>query len=401
MNGQGLRTGRVQRLREQSPPQAIDRREFLRRAGGTLLAAGFGGSLLAACGGGGGEEPPGETPGAFEGQELSVAAWSGPYARGFREVFVPSFEEVTGARVTILDEWAEIVDKILAAPKGDPPFDLAIGEGYTMIYGLQSDVWVPVNYDNVPRIKDVYPWYTEADEIDEEDDKYGVPFGYAYEVIGWNKEKLPGFNPTSWADLWRPEVQGRLGMDGGFFNYALAAAAFKLGIDAATLQADTPELDQVLAETAKLDVALWYTSGAQSVAALQAGDIDVVQMYIEDIGNLATSDPRFDWVFPVEGAMGWIDWYMPVRGAEEKKDLAEAFANQLLDPDLQTQFAARHYYWMANKNYQIPADKAEYFPRDNEELFQKGHLFDYDYWLPHFFDETGVYTRFSKEVLKR
>ncbi len=398
MNGQGLRTGRVQRLKEQSLPEAIDRREFLRRAGGTLLTVSVGGGLLAACGGA--EEKPTGTPAPFEGEELNVAAWSGPYARGFREFFVPSFEQATGARVTILDEWAEIVDKIIAAPKDDPPFDLAIGEGYTQIYGLQNKAWITVDYDNVPNSKDIYPWFFEADQIDAEDDAYGVPFGYAYEVIGWNKEKIPGFQPTSWADLWRPEVQGHLGMDGGFFNYALAAAAFKLGYDPATLEADTPELDQVLAESAKLDVALWYSSGAQSVAALQAGDIDVAQMYIEDIGNLATQDPTFDWVFPQEGAMGWIDYYMPVRGSQVK-ELAEAFANHLLDPGAQTEFAAHHYYWMSNQKYEIPGDKAQYFPRTDEELRQKSHMFDYDFWLPHFFDETGVYTRFSKEVLKR
>jgi spermidine/putrescine-binding protein len=136
------------------------------------------------------------------------------------------------------------------------------------------------------------------------------------------------------------------------------------------------------------------------VAALQAGDIDVAQMYIEDIGNLATQDPTFDWVFPQEGAMGWVDYYMPVRGSKVK-ELAEAFANHLLDPGAQTEFAANHYYWMSNQKYEIPSDKAQYFPTTDEELRQKAHMFDYDVWLPHFFDETGVYTRFSQEVLKR
>lgn len=391
---------RAQGLLERKLRQRMGRRQFIRQAGGSLLGAGVGGGLLAACGGGQKAAPSAAaSSGKFAGQELRVAAWSGPYARSMREVFVPPFQEATGATVTIMDEWAEIVTKILAAPPTDPPFDLTIGEGYTQIYGIQKHLWLPVNYDNVPRIKDVYPWYLSDPAHDAESTSWGVPFGYAYEVIGYNKERVP-FTPTSWADLWRPEVQGRLGMDGGFFNYALAPAAFLLGYDPATLQANTPQLDQVMAKTAELNVAVWYSSGAESVAALQNGDADILEMYIEDIGQLAVADPRYSWAFPKEGAMGWIDYYMPVRGTKVK-DLAEAWCDHLLDPELQTQFAARHYYWMANEHYQIPGTKAQYFPKSNADMQQMGHEFDYDYWLPSFFDTNGVYTQFSKEVLKQ
>ena len=348
-----------------------------------------------ACGGdGGGDASGGDRP--FEGRTLRVAAWSGPYARSIREYFVPPFEEATGATVEILDEWTEQVDKILAAPADQPPFDLSIGEGYLMCYGLQNDVWLEVDYSKISRAGEIYPWYREADEIDCEDDAYGVPFGYGYSVLGFRESDL-GFRPTSWEDLWRAEAQGKIALDQAFFNYGLAPAAQVQGIDPAALEAG-PEMDAVMAKTAELDVTLWYTAEAQVVNAFQTGDVAIAQMYIEGAQQLAEEDPGFDFIIPEEGSMGWIDYYMIVRGTTEV-DLAHAFIDHLLDPDLQSRFAEDHLYWMANQDAAIPERRAELFPKTNEELAERAHMFDYDVWIPHYFDETGVYTRFSTEVL--
>lgn len=358
------------------------------------LATAFVLAATACGGGGGGDAGGGDRP--FEGHTLRVAAWSGPYARSIREYFVPRFEEATGATVEILDEWTEQVDKILAAPADQPPFDLSIGEGYLMCYGLQNDVWLEVDYSKIPRADEVYPWYREADEIDCEDDAYGVPFGYGYSVLGFRESDL-GFRPTSWADLWRPQAQGKIALDQAFFNYGLAPAAQIQGIDPAALAAG-PEMDAVMAKTAELDVTLWYTAEAQVVNAFQTGDVAIAQMYIEGAQQLAEEDPGFDFIIPEEGSMGWIDYYMIVRGTKEI-DLAHAFIDHLLDPDLQSRFAEDHLYWMANQDAAIPERRAELFPKTNEELAERAHMFDYDVWIPHYFDETGVYTRFSTEVL--
>jgi len=123
--------------------------------------------------------------------------------------------------------WTEVVDTIIAAPADDPPYDVTVGEGFLNIRGLQEDIWLPIRYDNIPNATDVYPWYFKRDEIDETDDAYGVPFGYGFEVLAYNKDALD-FTPTSWSDLWRPEVQGKIAMDAGYWNFAIATAAFHL-----------------------------------------------------------------------------------------------------------------------------------------------------------------------------
>jgi spermidine/putrescine-binding protein len=361
--------------------------------------------FAAACGGSTGSDDGGQSPAPgvgerpFEGRTLTVAAWSGPYARSFEEQIVPAFEAASGAKVQIVEEWGEIVDKIISAPADAPPFDVTVGEGYVMCYGLANDAFQKVRWDEISRKDQIFPAFMSADEVDRcEDDAYGVPFGYGYEVLGFRKDLL-GFTPSSWADLWRPEVQGKIGLDQGFFNYALAPAAFVEGIDPSSLSAEGPDADAVFSRMKQLDVRLWYSSGAQLVNALKTGDVAIAEMYIEDAQRLKKEDPRFDFVIPKEGAMGWVDYYLIVRGTPNE-DLANAFLDFLLDPQIQTTFSREHWYWMSNENYQPPADApAGLFPSSNQELKDRMHLFNYDVWLPHFFDEDGFYTRFSTEIL--
>lgn len=370
------------------------------------IAAGFVAFVLsaAACGtagedGGAGTSGTGDGQRPFEGRTLTVAAWSGPYARSFREIVAPPFEAATGAEVQVVEEWAEIVDKILSAPADAPPFDVTVGEGYVMCYGLANDAFEEVDWSLISRKGEILPAFMSADEVDRcSDDAYGVPFGFGYQVLGFRSDLL-GFTPSSWADLWRPEARGRIGLDQGFFNYALAPAAFVEGVDPASLPAEGPETDAVFARMKQLDVRLWYSSGAQLVNALKNGDVAIAEMYIEDARRLEEEDPRFDFVIPDEGAMGWVDYYLIARGTPNR-DLAHAFLDFLLDPEIQTTFADEHWYWMSNRNYQVPTDAPEgLFPASNEELEERMRLFNYDVWIPHFFDEDGFYTRFSTELL--
>jgi spermidine/putrescine transport system substrate-binding protein len=341
----------------------------------------------------------------FQGQTLRVTAWSGPYAQAIRDVFVPSFEEATGAEIVVIDEWETIISRILAAPEDAPPYDLTITEGFTMFDGLESDLFLPIRYENVPNAVDLFPFFTsdvanaEVGGIPGQD--WGVPFAYGYQVIGYDKEEL-GFTPTSWNDIWSDKVTGNIGADSGFFNYALGAAAFDIGLDPNSGDAD--DITAIIDHMAELsDRMVWFTTGAISRANLLNDEVDIQIMYIEDISPISQDDPKFGWVFPEEGAMGWIDRWSVVRGTQVQ-DLGEAFANHMLDPILQSAFAARETYWMANSKYTAPPGREDQFPLTNEDLLARTNLWHYDIWVPYFFDDTSVngvpvYSTFATEAL--
>ena len=341
----------------------------------------------------------------FQGQVLRVTGWSGPYAQAIRDIMVPSFEEATGAEIVVIDEWETIVSRILAAPEDAPPYDLTVTEGFTMFDGLGSDLWLPIRYENVPNAVDLFPFFSseQADrEVGGEDGtKWGVPFAHGYQAIGYDKEEL-GFTPTSWSDLWSDKVTGKIGADSGFFNYALGAAALDLGIDPNSGDAD--DMVAIIDHMAELSPRMvWFATGAISRANLLNDEVDIQIMYIEDISPMSQDDPKFGYVVPEEGVMGWIDRFSVVRGTQVR-DLAEAFANHMLDPNLQSAFAARETYWMANSKYTAPSGREDEFPTTNEDLAARSKLWDYAIWVPYFFDDTSVnglqiYSLFATDVL--
>ena len=379
-----------------------------------LLVAGI--ALLvvaAACGdddddGGAGAVEPAVVPDygtQFQGQTLRVTAWSGPYADAIRDIMVPSFEDATGAEIVVIDEWETIVSRILAAPEDAPPYDLTITEGFTMFDGLESDLWLPIRYENVPNAVDIFPFFSSEESNIEvggaDGTKWGVPFAHGYQVIGYDKEDL-GFTPTSWNDIWSDKVTGKIGADSGFFNYALGAAALDLGIDPNSGDAD--DIKAIIAHMAELkDRMVWFPTGAVSRANLLNDEADIQIMYIEDISPMAQDNPKFGWVYPEEGAMGWNDRWSVVRGTKVR-DLAEAFANHMLDPNLQSAFSARETYWMSNSKYTPPSGREDEFPTSNEDLAARATLWDYAIWVPYFFDDTSVngvpvYSTFATEAL--
>jgi spermidine/putrescine-binding protein len=65
----------------------------------------------------------------FEEQTLSVSTWSGPFSKHYTAAIVKPFEQWSGAKVTVVPGWSELVTKIIAAPPDQPPYDVLLGEG--------------------------------------------------------------------------------------------------------------------------------------------------------------------------------------------------------------------------------------------------------------------------------
>src|SRR5262245_21135157 len=99
-------------MEETAMPRRPTRRQFLSAT--AALAAG-----IAGC-------DRGSKHGPFADRELRVFVYAGGHEKTMREVFVPRFEEETGATATLYPGWWDGVPKLKAAPENDPPFDLMV-----------------------------------------------------------------------------------------------------------------------------------------------------------------------------------------------------------------------------------------------------------------------------------
>jgi spermidine/putrescine transport system substrate-binding protein len=267
----------------------------------------------------------------FKGEKLVVTTWSGPYAEKWEKVFVPSFEEKTGADVEVIPSWTEIPSKIKAAPADDPPFDVTIGDGSVYFPSRDDKLFLPLRPENIPNLADVFPALMEQTPAKE---GFGAPFDGAPAAILYT----PDVQMTKWADFWRPELKGKISWDKNFY-YSIYPAIFALGLEPRKALTDPALLDQVYAKTKEIVPSMlkWYESGGEFFGLFERGELKAGYYYAPTNQGKIEGGLNAKSVIPSDGRIGYIDYYFVVRGTKHR-DLAEAFINHLLDPEMQSQW---------------------------------------------------------------
>jgi spermidine/putrescine transport system substrate-binding protein len=365
--------------------KSLSRRVFLASTAGT-------GALLAGCTSGGGDDggsdgggdggstegtPQGSKP--FSGQTLKVSVWSGPYVERFRKHVADPFEKETGATVELVPGWSEIISKIKAAPEDSPPYDVTISDGYFYSQGRAEDLFMPVRYENVPNIDEVWEYLREF-----RPKKYGVPVdGQPLSISYSNDLENP---PSTWWDL---EPDQKLAMDGGFYIYSAQIGAFlademegtKELYDESTHDAPFDALDN-------LNVDIWYSSGSDIWQYLRQGSADVATYYGIATALNVKEEQNLDISVSVpDKTGGYMDHWSVVRGTDNR-DLGEALLNFMLRADIQTGWNKDNKAVMSNKNTEHTEQVDKHIPNTAAEI-EKFRLPDWDYLsqYPEFYDK--------------
>ncbi|MBU2604154.1 MAG: extracellular solute-binding protein [Actinobacteria bacterium] len=337
-------------------------------------------------------DPYADVRGKFAGEKLVVTAWSGPYAENWASVFIPEFEEITGATVEMIPSWVEIPNKIKAAPADDPPFDVTIGDGSVYWTARDDKLFEPIRWENIPNSKEIFPALMEQTPAAE---GYGVPFDGSYAAIIHN----PDVEMTKWADFWRPELKQRISLDINFY-YSIYAAIFALGMEPRDALTDPAKTDQVFAKMKELapSVLKWYESGGEFYGLLERGELDAGYYYADTIIGETSERLGLIGAIPTDGQIGYIDYYFVVRGTKHR-DLAEVFINYIISAEKQQQWLEKNWSSVSNSNVVLP----EGTPPEREQLVavtneQWAAWHDYDWDI--FFQDWDMWdARWKKEVL--
>jgi spermidine/putrescine transport system substrate-binding protein len=329
----------------------------------------------------------------FAGQTLIATAYSGPYYEAFKRIMVPAFEERTGATIQFIPTNGEELSELSAAPPDNPPYDVVMCAGPDYIRGMEQGLFRKLVPADIPNMADLTDFHQQDFGFGLNTD-FGIPFDFGVFVIAYNKETL-GFTPTSYADLWRPEAQGKIGLDAIYWYQNTSAAALQLddlpGLDEMYEPVDSPAWDHIVEKLQELDVVQWFQTGAEMSAALERGDISMAIASLEIVSEFAKTNPeKYGMVVPDEAAVGYIDYFCQTKGTKNAA-LANEWMNTLLDPELQAQWADIIPYYLSN-------DLTEYssFAQpivDGEK--DRGQLLDYGY-IASVFDEVD--TRLKQEV---
>ena len=329
----------------------------------------------------------------YEGQTLKATAYSGPFYDAVKAAVKERFEEGTGATLDLIPTDTDDNVVLMAAPADNPPYDVVMCPGIQFLQGIANELYLPLRKENVPNLDDLNEFHASDFGLGF-DVTYGIPFDFGIFAIGYNKETL-GFAPTSYADLWRPEAQGKIGLDAvWWYGHAGGVAlAIDQAPDVGELYTDDG-LDAMVEELQKLEVGMWWTTGAEATASLQRGDVDIGIVATEIFAPLVLAEPdRFALAVP-QPTHGFMDYFCVVRGTKQR-ELGEVYLNYLLDPEVQRDWAELVPYYMSNANVEYGPIATQFLPPTEKERENFGIMLDY-LWLGDNFDRIDE--RFKKDV---
>lgn len=262
---------------------------------------------------------------AQAGGTLNLLTWEG-YAD---PSYVSKFEEQTGCKVnaTYIGSNDDFAPKLMA---GGGVFDLITPSLDTTKLMIDLDLVEPVDTAKLDAWKDLYPSLTSLDAIQKDGAIYGVPYTWGGIVLMYRTDAFTT-PPTSIADLWNPELKGKVSLwDDKSSIYLAARKNGDMNIYALSDE-QLENAKQALIEQKPLVRKYWATAG-ELVDLYKSGEIVISNTWA---GNQASILKRegidMTEFVPKEGAEGWVDIWMVVKDTPNR-DCAYQYLNMQLSP---------------------------------------------------------------------
>ena len=318
-----------------SPPRSPRRRSVL--AG--LAASGLG---LRASGLGA------QAPAVVSGRTITISLWGGVTEDSVKKWVQPEFERATGAKLAYdIGGQGARLNKLIAQ-RNSPPADVIFLTDEAVLTGYAQGVLSPVRRKGVPNAADVFDWMHTIDLHRTAETLPTVPYGVIAAVLAFNPEKVRPA-PTSWSDLWRPDLRGKIA-----FPAVIASTMPAWVIIAAEMAGGgVGNVDpgfRKLAELRPAKLSVFWTDWAplaKTGDVIAAPDLDY---YLE---TMKQQGYPIDYVIPKEKAIGVTQLASVVKG--KNQELAEAFLDILVSRRVQEGLAVDTFQGPVNSKAQVPA----------------------------------------------
>ncbi|MGE0811876.1 MAG: extracellular solute-binding protein [Vicinamibacterales bacterium] len=324
-----------------------DRRRRRLVALALVMAAG-----AAGCAGGGADAETREL--TFLG--FQTGGFREEYERAVLEPFERAHPGVTVTFYGVRNSATELA--VLRAHKGQdapPPADVTLIDLSVARIARDEGLLEEIRRDRVPNGADVGPVGTELGW-------HGLPVTYDTLTLLYDP-RVVSPAPTSWSDLWDPAYRGRLAIPaeggGDIQAIALTIVANRLAGHEDYLADPGPGVEKLTALAP--GVQTWepkpdaYTLVVNGTAAMAIGWNARSQLHVGQApGRIAAVTPR-------EGTVAQVNVLSVVAGTRQR-DLAEAFVNYALSPEVQARFSSAMPYAPTNRAVQLDAPVAGRIP---------------------------------------
>ncbi|WP_418282042.1 ABC transporter substrate-binding protein [Halorubrum sp. DTA98] len=260
----------------------------------------------------------------------------GHYLESYEEHVFEPFEEEYGIDIDIALV-SDQFDGYSRIQSGQSDADTTLPSANTLHMGASEGVWDTIdtgdleNYDNLlETFKN--PIYDPGEEI------HGIPTVYGTVGMAYNRDEFGELD--SWEACWDEANDGRITMQGTDFLRVFTTALY-LDMDPNDIQVDGSYEDGIeriwdsVREQSEL-INRYWSSGDEHVRMYAQGEAGVGEAWGGRIfGAVNDGHDHLDYVVPREGAYGWSDNWVMVKGlSDERRRTVLTYMDFLLRDDI-------------------------------------------------------------------
>jgi putative spermidine/putrescine transport system substrate-binding protein len=257
--------------------------------------------------------------------KLIVSIWGGSWRDLVAETVAKKFTQETGVAVDFIT--GGTIDRLNKAKlaKGNPESDITFTTSHVGWIYADSGLFEKLDLGKIPNAKNL---------VDEA--RFGPyhlgAWAYIY-TIGYRTDLIKDIKFTSWADLWNPELKGKIAAPDFDPSHIIVAAAILSGGDAEHWQKGEAKLKEL-----KPNFKAFYTDDANSQQLLASGETPVQDVLSMNAYYMMGQGAKITLATPKEGGVLGVD-AVAIMSGSKKAELAYKFVNALYEPDVQAQIA--------------------------------------------------------------
>jgi putative spermidine/putrescine transport system substrate-binding protein len=255
---------------------------------------------------------------------IKVGTYGGTFDDIQMKYAASRFTAKTGVKVQLIDGNADDhLAKMIASRGRDAPYDVIFLDDSVQYKAIAAHVLAKMTEQDVPNLKYTY------DEV-----KSGQGYGPAMDLyscgIAYNTQKFKEAGlapPTAWADLWKPELAGHVGVPtlATTMGQCLLAAAERLA------GGDESTPDKGITKLAEIKAQSYPGSSSTITTLLTSGSIWIVPWLNGRVWSLADTGVPVAYVLPSEGGFRGMTMVDVTEGSKHKAE-AFAYVNEILGP---------------------------------------------------------------------